>query len=397
MAPLAIEHVLLARQPIVTLEGRTAGYELLFRDERVAVADVEDTAATSRVLVGALADAGLDEVVGSRRAWVNVGTDFLCRFDALPLPVDRVVLEVLERVEPTEAVLERLRALRAEGYLLAADDFVHRPELEPLLDLVHYVKLDVQQHGLTGLAGQIALLAGRDVALVAEKVEDALQFAQARRLGCELFQGWYFCRPEAVHGTRTAGRAGASLAALAQVSAGALDLDALERLVGQDAGLSLRLLRLLNSAAIGVRSEVQTVRQALALLGERPARQWVSLVLLADMAPGAEVLLETAVLRARACQLIGERTRTGRSPEGFFVCGLFSVVEALTGQSRAEALGPLPLEAGLKAALLQGTGPEGAALAEVLRLERGLEAGFTARRAYLDALAWTDRAVAVAA
>jgi c-di-GMP phosphodiesterase len=386
----APEEVLLARQPICTASLSTVGYELLFRDASLTVGDLDATAATARVLVGAVADVGLDQLIGPHRAWLNVDAAFLHAFDVLPLPPERVVLEVLETVTPDAALLERLRDLRKEGFTLAADDFELGPATAALVPCVDVVKLDVRALGPDRLADHAARLRAAGVEVLAEKVETPEEFAHARDAGCTLFQGWFFCRPSPVLGLRVPTRGPASLSAVAELATGEADLEALERVVSLDAGLSIRLLRLLNSAALRGRSEVTGVRQALALLGERQARQWLLLVLLADLAPADHPLLETAIVRGRACELLAP---AGVAPSDAFATGLLSVVDALSGVPMAQALADLPLDATTKAALLDGTGPAGAALAAVRRFEAG-EGEPAVGAACTQAAAWASRVLA---
>lgn len=370
-AALAAPSLLLARQPICDRNRRTTGYELLFRDDHRTIADVSDGAATSRVLVAALADVGLDALVGHRPAWVNVTGDFLLEHEHLPVPADRVVLEVLEGTAVTAELLERLRDLRRDGFVLAADDFELSRETEPLLDVVSFVKLDLRALGRRGLREHVIRLRDRPVKIVAEKVETADEFEFALDCGCSQFQGWFYAKPDPVRAQRVPSHGPGSLARVAEVGADGVSFEELERIIMVDAGLTYRLLRFLNSAFIAPRSEITTIRQALTLLGERAARQWMTVICLADMTAHAPVLLESAILRARACELVGGAIAPDRPSQTFFTCGLFSIAEALVGQPLPGALDGLALSPVVRDAIASHSGPEGAVLAAVLDHEAG--------------------------
>lgn len=388
----ASPEVLLARQPICTASLATVGYELLFRDANVSIADIDGTTATSNVLVGAVADIGLDELVGAHKAWLNIGSAFLRRFDTLPLPPRRVVLEILETVDASPDLLERLWSLRDQGFTLAADDFTFSAGRDELLGLIDIVKLDVRALGLDAVAEHVTLLQQHRVEIVAEKVETPEEFAACRDAGCTLFQGWFHCRPSPIMGIRIPTRGPAGLPAIADLAAAEIGLDRLQEIVTLDVGLSMRLLRLMNSAGMRGRHEITTVHQALALLGERQARQWLMLVLLADLAPAGHPLLETAIVRGRACELLAGTRTPGVAPADAFTAGLFSVADALTASPMSVALERLPLGAPIKAALLEGTGPLGTTLRQVRDYERettlpAVDFGHVAG-AYTRASAW---------
>ena len=125
----------------------------------------------------------------------------------LPLPADRVVIELLEDQEVDDELVAVARELVGDGFSLALDDFVYDPSLEPLLELADVVKLDVLALGADGTREQLSRVRGRGVRLLAEKVETHAEFALCRSMGFELFQGYFYARPELVSGRGVADRA----------------------------------------------------------------------------------------------------------------------------------------------------------------------------------------------
>src|SRR4051794_4898390 len=193
--------VLFARQPICDARQKVVGYELLFRGERGLDGSVlDDRAATAQVLLSAFGDVGLDATVGTARAYLNVSAEFLLEADPLPFGPERVVLELLEHSDPTPALLARLDALRAEGYTIALDDFALTFELVALAQRADIIKVDVRAGGVAEAVRQAELLRRFGATLLAEKVEDDAEQAACAAAGFELFQGWWFCRPEIVEG-----------------------------------------------------------------------------------------------------------------------------------------------------------------------------------------------------
>jgi c-di-GMP-related signal transduction protein len=176
------EQVLLGRQPIVDRDGRMFAFELLFRGNLPSSAH-DDLAATSEVLRHAFAELGVDKALGPYRGFVNCDDAMLLMADTLELlPSERVVIEILESVQPTPEVLARLRELKAAGFLLALDDYCGpRPDLTSLLGLVDYVKIDLPHIEHDRLDGIVADLRRFPAELVAEKVEFRAQAERTTR------------------------------------------------------------------------------------------------------------------------------------------------------------------------------------------------------------------------
>jgi EAL and modified HD-GYP domain-containing signal transduction protein len=362
--------VLVARQPILDARGAVRGHELLFRGERRADGTIEDgRRASAQVLVATFLEVGVAEMAGEVPVWVNVGRELLLQVRPLPLPADRVVLELLEDAEVDDALLGRLAELRAEGFAIALDDFVWTPETDPLVDLATYVKLDVRALGLDGLARAAAALRERGVQVVAEKVETAEERDACLAAGAELLQGWFFARPEAVHGHGVA-RGGLARLRSAAHLARRMSFEEVERAVVTDPALSVGVLRLLRAASRAVPNRVASVRQALVLLGADAVRQWALLVALAGVGPTGDAVLASGLLRARVCELLARREGCA-APDSAFVVGLLSVVDALTGAPLEDAVRELPLDEDVSAALLRREGPMGALLQRACAAERG--------------------------
>jgi c-di-GMP phosphodiesterase len=360
--------VVMARQPIFDADLRLAAFELLYR----TVGDNDDSPAgdraTATVLVGALTDVGLARLVGSQRAYLNVNREFLLAFRPLPLPADRVVLELVEDQVIDAELLDVLAELVEDGFTLALDNFDYRPELEPLLRFASVAKLDIQALDRDAQAEHVRRLHELGLTVIAEKVETREELEHCRRLGVDGFQGFFFERPAIVSGRPTPTFRMRALAELLDTEDE--DLDALERLISHDAGISHKLLRLTNSAHVSPRSEIRSIRHALALLGGRTVRRWAMLFLLSESRGHSHELLVTALVRAGLCEMRAQRDGNAE-PDRAFTVGLFSVADALLQTTMPELLQELPFDERTTEALLDHVGPEGRILRTVLAYERG--------------------------
>ncbi|MEA2470562.1 MAG: hypothetical protein QOE38_1561 [Thermoleophilaceae bacterium] len=359
--------VFIARQPIFDPALNVVGYELLFRGANQNVAIISDhDEATSTVIMNAFTEIGLDTVVGERLAWINVSRDFLLGSFARALPRGRVVLEVLEDQEVDESLLAALEDLRARGYTIALDDFSWSEERVPLLDHVDIVKVELLNRDPADVADDVARLSRYKCALLAEKVETREEYERCVELGFDLFQGYFFCKPERMEARGVAPNRLSMLQLVAALQDPTIEIHQLETLVARDVALSYRLLRYINSAFFGLRREVDSIRRALTLLGVANVKRWATLSIFAGVDEKPRELIETALVRARFCELAGVGNK-----DQLFTLGLFSVVDALMDAPMEQVLDSMPFPDEMREALIARTGPRGELLEAALSFERG--------------------------
>ena len=388
---------LLARQPIYDSFLRVAGYELLFRPGGLRPTGAFDgDEATSSVIVNAFLDRTADQVVGNVPAFINMTPRLLQDGTVELLPKDRVVLEILETTEITADLLAAIRQLHRQGYRFALDDYVGRPDLIPLLDLVDYVKIDVLALDLAAVEREVAPLLGHRLRLVAEKVETHEVFESCRRLGFTAFQGYFLSRPNIVPGRPVEANQMVVVRLLSKIYDPNVTIPQLEELIHLDATLSYRLLRLVNSAFYNLPRKLRSIHDALVILGIRTTKMWVTLISLAGLDEKPADLFSTAMTRAKLCETLARRAGVGRE-DSFFVVGLFSLLDAVLDRPLDVVLADLPLSRDVSDALLHGTGDLGDALRCAVAFEQAdwSKVSFSGlgetplRESYLEALAWS--------
>jgi c-di-GMP phosphodiesterase len=389
--------VFVARQPIFDRHLHLAGYELLFRGGDATKALVADSeGATASVVLNSFTEIGLERLVGSKRAWVNVSREFVLSGLAGTMPPTAVGLEILEDELLDERFVHALIELKRQGYRLALDDFRYSVSAERLLTLVDVVKLDVIALGREGIAREVARLKPYGMTLLAEKVESHEDHAYCAGLGCDLLQGFFFCRPELLHNRGIVANRASMLQVVAALQEPSVQLGQLERMISRDVGLSFRLLRYINSAFFGLRFEISSIGQALALLGVENLKRWATLTVLASIDGKPPELTVTALVRARFCEQAGEQL-AGPRPGELFTLGLFSVIDALMDAPIEDVVEMIPFPADMREALTTRAGEKGALLDCVTALETGdfdraqkLVRGAGDR--YVEALMWADEA-----
>src|SRR5437764_997681 len=364
--------VYVARQPIFDRHTRLAGYELLFRSgdeqDRAVIADHDD--ATSSVVLNTLTELTLERVVGPHPAWINVTRAFVLNGLADALPAKRITLELLEGQDIDDELVAALTRLKERGFTIALDDFVYDTSREPLVPIADVVKIDVMALGLQGAFDEFAKMHGRGIRAVAEKVETQEEFHACADEGFELFQGYFFCKPEVLRAKAIGTNKLSLLQLLAALQDPDIELRRLEELIGHDVALSYRLLRYINSAFFGLRTRVDGIGRAIALLGLSNVKRWATMTVFAGIEGKPRELLTTALIRGRMCELVGPDLGQTSSDQ-LFTLGLFSVVDALVDAPMSEVLASIPFPDDMRAALTAHLGPKGDLLRAVLHWERG--------------------------
>jgi EAL and modified HD-GYP domain-containing signal transduction protein len=359
--------VFVGRQAIFDRRRKVVGWELLFRNETGARGDIGDgNHATASTLLAAIVEIGLERVAGGEPIFINCPREFLETRTQL-LPPERCVLEVLEDIEPNAALLNAVDRLRAERYTIALDDFVFTPDLAPLVERAHIVKIDVRALGMAGVTRQVAMLRPFGVQLLAEKVETEEEVDACGRLGFTMFQGYYLRRPETLQGKTVKLGQSSALLVMAECRNENADLSKITRIISSDVALSYKMLQLANSALFHVRSPVESIPQAVSVLGLDALGRWCSLLLLSGIDRCPPSYLQRAVERGRMCELLARTTSANH--DSAYLTGLLSILDSVLQSPIAQLTPQLPLGDDIKEALEHRSGELGRLLQAVLSYE----------------------------
>jgi c-di-GMP-related signal transduction protein len=344
----------IARQPIFDKRLQVFAYELLFRGGPENYFQPYRNASSS-VIADSITLLDLQTLTGHARAFVNVDELALRLGAPKLLPPERIVVEILETVNPTEEIVAICRDLHTAGYTLALDDFVDQPKMEPLVELAQFLKVDFRLLDADGRKHLATKYAGRKAFLLAEKVETEQELAEARQLGFSYFQGYFFCKPSMIETREIPGDKLLQLELLNAVAASELDYAAIEQLLKREPSLLYRLLRYLNSSLLGLGSEIQSVRHAFSMLGEDEFRRRVSVFAVVAMSAGKPPeLVRTALTRAYFCEDFSGVVGMNAKKSSLFLMGLLSITDALLDKPIGEVLRSLPVAQEVKNALNGG-------------------------------------------
>lgn len=377
------QEILLGRQPILDRTEDLYGFELLFRSWASGNGALgQDAPSTAAVILNAFTELGLQRVLGRHKGFINLTAEDLLSDMTELLPKDQVVLEVLETVQVDDEIVRRCAELKRMGFGLALDDVTDLDLLNPsLLAMVDVVKLDVLAIGFEALPDVARRLARHDVDVLAEKVEERLQFERCLKLGCDLFQGYYFARPQILHGKRVPPSTLNLLRLLALVASDA-DTHVLEEGIKREPHLAYNLLRMVNSVVVGLPHRIGSLRHCITLLGRRQIQRFVQLLVynsVPESGAAGRPLMHLAATRGKLLELVAaiERPDDAEYQERAFMTGILSLLDTLLAVPFAEIAQSLSLEDGIQQALVARRGELGRLLCVAERLEDGDDAALT--------------------
>ena len=365
-----MSEVFVGRQPIYDRKLGIYGYELLFRSGEVnnAAGAVSADGATSQTIVNTFIEIGLEKIVGSRYAFINLTEAFFLEEDKLPISPKQVILEVLEDIPVTDKLIEAVKRLHKQGFIVALDDYIYNPAHKPLIEMAEIIKIDLMAMSREELIEHVKVLKPFNKKLLAEKIETLDEFDLCMDLGFDYFQGYFLSKPRIIKSATLPQNKLAIMNILSLLQDGNSDIDDIDEAISSDVAMSYKILKLMNSAFFNFSSKIESIKQALLLLGRKKLNSWASMTAMSKLDDQPSEMIRIAMTRAKMCELLAEQA--GLKPvENFFTTGLFSALDILMQSSLDTLLKPLPISDELREAVINKEGVMGEALICTLAYE----------------------------
>lgn len=356
----------IARQPILNRNKQTIGYELLFRDgPDNCFPNIGDEQATNRLLNdNFFSSAGEAQLTSGKRAFVNFPYSSIVSGTPLLFPKQSFIIEILENCEPTDELFEAVKKLHQRGYTLALDDFIPNKQWTRFFPYIHIIKFDIRIISIEKAARFIQFYKEKTkLRFLAEKVETQEEYQQAYDAGFDLFQGFFFSKPEMIQRKSLKPSSLTTLRLFKEICVTDVDFDKIEEIIATDLTLSYKLLRHVNALTSMRSKPVTSFKQALIFLGEDQLRRFVTFVATSHaVEKKPQSLYNLSLQRAHFCEQL-YRTRVPKdNGNQAFITGLFSLLDSLLDQPLEELIELLPLSEQVKLALTKRAGPLGAIL-----------------------------------
>ena len=372
--PLRVREFYLGRQPILDRHQALFGYELLFRNAPVGPANITSELTATAAVIAHASQLGMDRVTGGALGFVNVDADVIMSDISVFLPRDKVVLEIVGSMKLTDDVHARIAELVGQGFVFALENVAaDSSHIQQLLPLVQYVKMDMRAIDLPTLKALAPRFKKEKKKLVAEKVETREQFETSLNLGFDYFQGYYFAKPLIMTGKKLSPSQVSVIELMTLITSEASN-DEIELTIKRDISLAINLLRLVNTPAVGARQRIDSLSQAVAVLGRRQLQRWLQIMLYAEPGQRGQAmtpLLALATTRGRLLELLAKKLHPTqpRSADVAFTVGIMSLMDTLFDVPMTEILHQIDVSADVADALLTRTGFFG----DLLRLSECIE------------------------
>lgn len=345
-----------ARQPILNSKKNIVAYELFFRNDEnnFFSGSVNSYEATSKLIMRTHLNEGLSSTTEGKPALINFCEKAL--IDGLPyiLPKNKIVIEVLESVPPSDEIYDALKKLHNDGYTIAFDDFEYKPEWNRFFKFIKMIKFDLRKTTFEELTPLMNLLKKKTkIKFLAEKIETIEEFNEAKKLGFDFYQGYFFCKPEMKEYTEAESDSFNVLFLCQKVVSSNINMKEISNIFENDVNLSFKLLQYINSGIHPLRSKIGSINQALTYLGQDETRRFVLLLASSlQTTTKPKALLNLAVHRAKFAECIADKVLTKQSSKAFMT-GLFSLADAIFDREIETILNQLPLEDDIKNAILE--------------------------------------------
>ncbi len=365
--------VLFAKQPIYDNQKNLFGYEILFRNKRENFAQIEDgSKATLELLINYCCGIfdGLSQPYV--KIFINMTRELILSEIFLPLPPNNIVIEILEDCEVDEKLLNRIAALKEQGYIFAMDDISKiDSRFDSLVEYCNFLKFDLMQTEQDQLSQLVEEVTANprvptNIVFLAEKVETYRDFYLCKDAGFELFQGYFLSKPEMVYGKDIANSSVSSFNLLAVLQNKDVALTTISDLVSQDITLSYQLLKIMNSPLCRLPRTVNSIQEAVVYIGLNRLKQWVMILTLKSQLDAPVSVIRIILERAKFCELIAN-SRAIVDSDAAFAVGLFSGIDLVIKAEKDWLLDKIGLSEEIKKAITKKEGELGSILESVLK------------------------------
>ena len=401
-----------ARQPILDKDKNLFGYELLFREglDNIFPEHVDGDEATTKMIEASRFNAGINEFTHGKPAFINFTLDTILKGYATMLSTEEVIIEILETVKPGKRLLAECQKLHELGYTLVLDDYKHQKVWAHFYPYINIIKVDLLNTSLEEILEiKEAIAKHPNIKLLAEKVETHEQYQQCIELDFELFQGYFFSKPEVVKARNLSPSQLAMAELLYEMSKPELDLANITAVFERDVTLSYKLLRYVNSPIFRRRNEISTIKQALVILGVNELKKFLGLLFASNINPDKpSELVNLSMARAKFCENIGESLSSKVDTSTTFLIGLLSLIDAILDEDIEVVLEKLPLAQEIKDPLITKRGTMAALILLAEKIEKAEFESVQAIinklelekddvvKAYHDAVVWADEQTKIA-
>lgn len=345
---------LVGRQPVIDINTYTFGYELFFLEgtEKLFTKlnrEMEDELDNKEVLA-----TQIDKISGKKKVFINFTEKLLKEGYWSILPKERVIIELLSSVKPGVDIEEICRTIKQEGFTIALKNFKYDSKWDPIIEIVDIIKIDIKETSVKEIEAFSKKFYENRISLLAENVDTLQDYYWVRKLGFKYFQGYYFSKPEIIKSEQVPTSRLTKLRLIHEVNKTDFEYNEVETLIKHDPGLTINLLKYVNSAAMGVRNEIIGISHAFSMIGQNNLRKWISILAVSAFTEKKpRELMQTIVKRGQFCELLAPQFGfQDKEAQSLFLIGMFSLLDAIIDMPLEKVLLEIPLSNEIKNTIL---------------------------------------------
>lgn len=341
--------IYLARQPILNRKKEVIAYELLYRGKSLKMDNFDGNSATLNVINNTLMNIGFEDVIDRGKAFLNFTGDLIKRDIPQIFNNEKIVVEILEYVEADDILIEKIVELKKMGYTIALDDFILEYKYDELIELADIIKVDFLLTDKEERIKIIKRLSKYNVDLLAEKVESESEFLEAKEMNFKYFQGYFFEKPKIIESKDVKSLNINHLNVLDELRKVDPDYDKLTEIIKKDFSMTYKFLKLVNSVGFYSREKVESLNTALVRLGFNEINKYIFILMLQEISVGnPEIVIDTALVRAKFCENLAKRINRRAQSGKFFLVGMFSLIDVILNKTKDDALENIPIANDIK-------------------------------------------------
>ena len=346
-------------QPVLFSAGKTFGYELVDRGFN----DEDDDGSVSLNEFNRTVDAlGLYNIANKEQYFITYSKQFLNHAVLKNLPREKFIVQVQLSNQFSEyemqKVLQICIELRKNGYQLALAGLQSSANSQALLDITDYCKFSPAD--VNKMKQKRIISANAKVKFIATNVDTQEAFRSAKDMGFHLFQGYYFNQPAVGNKIKAISPLKANYFRLLKLTSNTddyMNFREISTIISYDVALTYKLLRILNSAAVGLRN-VASIPMAVAYLGEENLKKWIAVLALSGIAEDKPLeLVRMSLIRARFGELLATHYKAKRDAKEAYMVGMLSLLHVALDITKEELFEEINVSDSIKSSLMTNMGP----------------------------------------
>ena len=272
------------------------------------------------------------------------------------IPPDNLVCIINKRTLSDEAAYEKMSVLKENGYRLALDGLPETYDLENIAGYFSFIFLSYRHQSFVKSVKAVHPYTNT-IKLVISEIPDMASFNKLSEMKNVLLSGDFYSQPITKGKVEINPLKVNALNLLRQINEEDIDLISAAKTIERDPALSISLLRFINAVNSGRNRKIDSIRHAVAILGQREVKKWATVAIsvsIGEDRPGE--ITKLSLIRAKFAENLAPAFGLAMKSGLLFITGLFSLLDVILQKPMAEALNEVAADTEIRDALANGKG-----------------------------------------